>query len=362
MVADHPAFARSVAKIERGKMSARQQFRHHTAFANDVLPYRGLPDIAIVVIGRNEGQRLLDCLVSIGPFARRTVYVDSGSEDGSPAAARCMNVHVVDLDMGQPFTAARARNAGYCAAKKLWPCLKFVQFVDGDCMVDAAWLETAWRSMQAWPEAAIVFGRRRERNCNHSVYNALCDREWDGVAGRSLECGGDAFVRTRAFEDAGMYRSSLIAGEEPELCVRLRSKGWTVWRLDCEMTLHDANMTTLRQWWLRNRRAGYAFAEVSILHWRSPHGIWRRSLLRSVGWGGALPLAAAAGFAHPAAFALLALYPAQVVRIAAHEKFHGAGWRNGFFDVLGKFAEFHGVATWFANRLIGRHQKIIEYK
>ena len=343
-------------------MNARQQFRLHSAFANEALSYRGRPDIAIVVIGRNEGQRLLDCLASLGPFAKRTVYVDSGSADGSPAAARCMNVHVIDLDMREPFTAARARNAGYRAARELWPDLEFVQFVDGDCMIDVAWLENAWRSMQTRPDVAIVFGRRRERNPGHSVYNALCDREWDGIAGKSLECGGDAFVRTQAFEDAGMYRPSLIAGEEPELCVRLRSRGWAIWRLGCEMTLHDADMTTFRQWWLRNRRAGYAFAEVSTLHWRSPHGIWRRSLLRSIAWGGALPLAAAAGLADPAAFALLALYPAQMARIAAREKFRGLGWRNGFFDVFGKFAEFHGVATYFANRLIGRGQKIIEYK
>ena len=48
----------------------------------------GLPALAIVVIGRNEGQRLARCLESIrrvrGVSVRQIVYVDSGSIDESP--------------------------------------------------------------------------------------------------------------------------------------------------------------------------------------------------------------------------------------------------------------------------------------
>ena len=341
-------------------MNTREKFLH-TGSAHDGQPDRS--NVAIVVIGRNEGQRLLDCLASLGPQVARTVYVDSGSADGSTVAARCMNAHVVDLDMAQPFTAARARNAGYRAAIARWPALQFVQFVDGDCMMDPGWIDHALHLMQTRPDVAIVFGRRRERHPERSVYNALCDAEWSGHAGDVSECGGDAFVRAQAFSEVGAYRSSLIAGEEPELCVRLRAKGWTIWRLDCSMTLHDANITTIRQWWRRNKRAGHAFAEVSALHWRSSHGIWKRKLLRALFWGGALPIVAlVGGLVHISALALFALYPLQIARIAAREGYGRAGWRTGIFSVLGKFAEFHGAATWFANRLLGRHQGLIEYK
>ena len=318
--------------------------------------------IAIVVIGRNEGQRLLDCLASLDAGATRIVYVDSGSHDGSPEAACRMNAHVVMLDMRLPFTAARARNAGYGEAMRLWPDVDFIQFVDGDCMVDASWLDSASRYMQAHPRTGIVFGRRRERFPEKSTYNALCDREWSGPPGEARECGGDVFVRVQALHEVGGYDSSLIAGEEPEMCVRLRALGWVIWRLDCEMTLHDANITKMSQWWRRNKRAGHAFAEVAVMHWRSPYGIWKRSLVRSICWGGLLPAAVVVGIFQPAAMTLLALYPVQVARIAARDGFGAGGWRNGTLDVLGKFAELQGAAIWFVNRLTHRRQKIIEYK
>lgn len=41
-----------------------------------------------IVIGRNEGQRLIDCLGSLLGQVRRVIYVDSGSSDGSVEAAR----------------------------------------------------------------------------------------------------------------------------------------------------------------------------------------------------------------------------------------------------------------------------------
>jgi len=40
-------------------------------------------DVAIVAIGRNEGERLKRCLRSVVGKARTVVYVDSGSADGS---------------------------------------------------------------------------------------------------------------------------------------------------------------------------------------------------------------------------------------------------------------------------------------
>ncbi|MDI6027524.1 glycosyltransferase [Corticibacterium sp. UT-5YL-CI-8] len=321
------------------------------------------PGVAVVVIGRNEGQRLIDCLSSLSAYATRAIYVDSGSTDGSSAAARRLGAYVVDLDMRKDFTAARARNAGYRKALKQWPDIAFVQFVDGDCMLDSEWIAAAWRFMALRPDVAAVFGRRRERYPDRSFYNRLCDREWDGKSGSALECGGDVFMRVQAIEHAQGYRTSLIAGEEPELCVRLREAGWMVWRMADEMTLHDADITTMRQWWRRNRRSGHAFAEVSTLHWRSPQGIWKRSLFRAVAWGGALPLIALGGtLIHPAALALLGLYPVQIARIAVRDGLSAEGWRSGFYSILGKFAEFHGVLRWVSNGLTGRRQKIIEYK
>lgn len=318
----------------------------------------------IVVIGRNEGGRLLACLDSLGEAVTRTVYVDSGSTDGSPQAARARGAQVVDLDMTRPFTAARARNAGYERLSQKFPGLDYIQFVDGDCELDAGWLTAAARFLDLHGDVAIVAGRRRERAPQASVYNAMADREWDVSEGPQEECGGDFLIRATAFAEAGGFNPALIAGEEPELCVRLRAQGWQVHRIRAEMTRHDAAMTRFSQWWRRNVRGGHAFAEVSRMHRRSPYGIWKRSVSRAVMWGGAIPAAAlGAALLHPAGLLILSAYPLQIARMARRA---GPGqpdnWRHASFTILGKFPEMQGVLSYEWNRLRGRRRTLIEYK
>src|SRR6476660_3526039 len=85
------------------------------------------PDVAVVAIGRNEGERLQRCLESVRPQCETIVYVDSGSDDGSVDLARGLGVEVVELDMSIPFTAARARNEGLRRLRELRPSLEYVQ-------------------------------------------------------------------------------------------------------------------------------------------------------------------------------------------------------------------------------------------
>ena len=320
--------------------------------------------IGVIVIGRNEGQRLVGCLKSLSLYSQRTIYVDSGSSDGSIEAAALLCAGVVFLDLDIPLTAARARNAGFDALMKIWPDTTFVQFLDGDCEMDAAWINAATAFLSIHKELALVFGRRRERHSRLTVFNAMCDREWDGKAGEVIACGGDILIRADALQSVGGYSNHLIAGEEPELCVRLRERGWKLWRLPLEMTRHDANMSRLSQWWRRAVRCGHAYAQVASIHRRSPFQIWSRNFWRAVFWAGAIPLAAIGGLAiHPASLLLLLAYPLQVVRLANRSP-RGTSyrWSFAFFDTLGKFPEMQGIAQYYINALIGRQQKIIEYK
>src|SRR5690606_29957800 len=153
-------------------------------------------------------------------------YVDSGSADGSPELARKLGADVVELDMSIPFTAARARNAGLRRLREIAPHLDYVQFLDADCTLDAGWPGLALIFLSAHPHVAVVGGRRRDRHPESSVYNWLCDREWDQSAGETLACGGDAMMRIWPLQALGGFRDELIAGEEPELCVRMRASGW----------------------------------------------------------------------------------------------------------------------------------------
>jgi glycosyltransferase involved in cell wall biosynthesis len=319
----------------------------------------------LVVIGRNEGDRLRTCLDSILSDDNPVVYVDSGSTDGSVALARGSGAEVVALDMSMPFTAARARNEGFQHLLQLSPGLDYVQFVDGDCEVVAGWLESARVFLDAHRDIAVVCGRLRERYPDRSVYNLLCDMEWDAPVGEAKACGGNAMMRVKAFTAVRGFRPDLIAGEEPELCVRLRAEGWRIWRLGEEMSLHDAAILHFAQWWMREMRGGYAFASGAYLHGAAPerHGVVES--LRNWVWGLGVPLlilAAVSGWGYWG-FALLAIYPAQVVRLAlAGRRAVKDNWLHALFLVIGKFPEMLGQTLFIYHRCLGRQAQIIEYK
>lgn len=311
--------------------------------------------IDAVVIGRNEGARLLACLASLQGRVARIIYVDSGSRDGSVAAAQAAGAVVVELDMSLPFTAARARNAGLARVEA-----DLVQFVDGDCEVQPGWIPAALAGRAAHPAAVVLCGRRRERHPEASLWNRLADREWDTPVGPARACGGDALMVVRALREVGGYREDLIAGEEPELCLRLRRAGGKIWRLDAEMTLHDAAMTRFSQWWRRTQRAGHAFAEGAALHGASPERHWVAETRRAVLWGLGVPLLAllAGSFLHPLGWLILLAWPLQALRLALR-------WGDpaaAVFAVLGKVPEALGVAGYWLNRLRGRRRGLIEYK
>lgn len=311
--------------------------------------------IAGIVIGRNEGARLIACLDALKGVSP-LIYVDSGSTDGSVAAAQARGAQVVELDMTQPFTAARARNAGLAALPNE---TRLVQFLDGDCVVQAGWIAQAQAFLDAEPEVAVVCGRRREMFPNASVYNGLIDAEWDTPVGDALACGGDALMRVDALRAVGGYNADLIAGEEPDLCVRLRQAGWRVWRLDAEMTAHDAQVTQFGQWWKRTKRAGHAFAEGAALHGGPPEHHWVAETRRALLWGLFGPVLVVVLTVAVGPLGLLAalVYPLQVFRLSRRG---GLAW--AFFSVLGKFAEAQGALSFYWRRLSGGQKRLIEYK
>jgi GT2 family glycosyltransferase len=326
-------------------------------------PETGAPaTIDAVVIGRNEGARLIACLASLKPQVRRIVYVDSGSRDDSVNAARAAGATVVDLDMSRGFTAARARNAGLARLSE--QDSEFVQLVDGDCTVQPGWVAAAAAFLAAAPGAAIACGRRREAHPGASVYNRLCDREWDTPAGAARACGGDALLRLAPVMAVGGFNDTLIAGEEPELCLRLRRAGWTIRRLDAEMTIHDANITRFGQWWQRTRRAGHAYGEGAHMHGAPPDRHWVKETRRALIWGVALPaLALLPAFLTPFALLLFLAYPAQVVRLAWRDgPGRRASWEMALFSVMGKFPEAQGILDFHRSRWRGRKTRLLEYK
>ncbi len=322
-------------------------------------------DVGVVVIGRNEGPRLIDCLQSLSKFIPQVVYVDSASTDNSVLEAKSLGAYVVPLDMKQAFTAARARNTGFDTILSLFPDLKYVQFVDGDCIVSAQWVSSAYGFLNNNPKVAVVCGRRRELYPQKSIYNKLCDFEWDTPIGQAKSCGGDALMRVDVLKSVGGYRNSLIAGEEPELCIRIRRAEYLVWRLDAEMTLHDAAITKFSQWWKRTTRAGYAFAEGAYLNGSAPEYHWVVESKRAWLWGALIPFSTFVAFLINPILGLIIvlIYPLQILRLTFKSRL---GLKEALiqsvFLIIGKFAEVIGQIQFLLDKYNKQQSKIIEYK
>ena len=319
--------------------------------------------LAVVIIGRNEGARLIRGLASVAA-ADRVVYVDSGSTDGSQQAAQEAGAEVVALDMSQPFTAARARNAGLERLRLHGMRPELVQFMDGDCELQPGWLPSAQAFLAAHPEVGVVFGRRRERFPDATMYNRMCDWEWDVPLGEQRACGGDALMRLVALNEVGGYNPALIAGEEPEMCVRLRAAGWKIWRIDTEMTLHDAAMTRLGQFWSRARRAGHAWAEGAALHGAPPERHCVGQVRRALIWGAVVPfvIILLAIALNPWALVFFVIYPLRALRMALREGATRPAWERAWLLSIGKVPEAMGVLEYHLRRLAGRPRGLIEYK
>lgn len=342
--------------------------------------------IGAVAIARNEGERLQRCLRSLAGKCGAVVYVDSGSTDGSVDFARSLGVEVVALDGSQPFSMARARNAGFTRLRELLPHLVYVQFVDGDCELEASWLTLAAHWLDMNPDTVVVCGRRQERYPDRSVYNRLCDIEWNTPAGAAKSCGGDALMRARAFADAGGYNAALIAGEEPELCLRLRAAGGRIERIDVPMTLHDAAILNFGMWWRRTLRGGYGAmdvftrlrgtmrtADIPFHHLTTSAVSWTDRWLLLVGLftAAALLLAPAGNLPRTVAAVLLGwllavgVQAVQALRIARHVRHRAPAFdalRYGLFTMVGKWAQRAGQRRYVRDARAGRTITLIEYK
>jgi GT2 family glycosyltransferase len=318
-----------------------------------------LPDVGAVVIGRNEGKRLGDSLAALRGKVAHVVYADSSSTDGSRELAREQGAQVAHLETG-PYTPSRGRQVGFEALIRERQQLKYVQFIDGDCILDPDWLGKAHAFLEAHPEAAAVFGRRREERCGQSLFSRVIDVDWDHPAGEAANFGGDALVRIEALEKAGGWSINTINAEDIDLSFRIRALGGKIVRLPDAMTLHDIRMTRFSEYWRRGVRSGYGFAEVGLRHRRGPGKMLLRRMVSGAVYALLLPLLAAAGaiWYWPLLAIVALLYLRLFWTLAARCRRRGGSLGTaiayGAFNLACKWANAIGSARYFLDCLRGR--------
>ena len=319
--------------------------------------------VGFVVIGRNEGERRGQSLRTLRAVSDQVVYVDSGSTDGSVKLARDLGAIAVELDDSAPHTAARGRNAGFREVRERFPECEFVQFIDGDCILEPGWLESATEFLYANPKVAVACGRRIEAHPDESLYNRLIDEEWNTPIGRSDYSGGDSLVRVSAFEQIGGFRPELKAGEEPEMTTRLRAEGWEIWRIDAPMTIHDARIHRFGQWWTRSVRGGFGYAEVWSSTGQLPRRAFDALLRRAFFWSLGVPVAVsitALVLREPLVLlGIPAIYAAQIVRIAARRGLSLRALQSAAMIMLAKLPETIGALSYFLGR---KSNRLADYK
>ncbi len=316
-----------------------------------------------VLIGRNEGERLRRSIESVLKLTNHIVYADSASTDGSAKLARSLGAVVVELDRSRPLNAARGRNAGFEALLEHFPGCRFVLFLDGDCRLVESFPSKAIDFLEAHARVAVACGRRFEAFPDASFYNRMADDEWNTPVGQADACGGDSMIRVDALREIGGFDPELMASEEPEMAARLRAKGWQIWRIDAEMSEHDAAIHRFDQWWRRTLRSGYGYAQAWRRTQNLPQAINGRILASAFFWVVGVPIALlvlAMLAKRPAVLLLVPLfYALQVLRIALRRGLTAHGLRVSAMLMLAKFAEVAGATRYFLER---RRSHSIDYK
>ena len=326
------------------------------------------PLVSVVVIGRNEGQRLAACLKSIKEVTLpiELIYVDSNSQDGSPELAEGLGAKVLLVNPQRPC-AAIGRNAGWRAATA-----EYILFLDGDTLLHPDFLQLALNEM-ADETVAVVWGHRREMYPEHSLYNRVLDLDWIYPAGITEFCGGDTLMRRNILEQVDGFSENLIAGEEPELCQRIRLQGKVILHINQPMTLHDLAMTQFQAYWRRALRAGHAYAEVSQRMKNTAFPLWqhdcRRNAIHSMVLIGLLVAGVLCSVITGSVLAIIGLllaYTFLIVRSA-----YKARWRNApaftllLYGIHSHFQQIPiacGQLSYWYHRVRNEQQGLIEYK
>ena len=192
--------------------------------------------ISVIVIGKNEGTRLGDCLThakeALKMLSHELIYVDSRSTDDSVSIARAHGARCLVLEETNT-TAGLGRFAGTQAARG-----EYLLFLDGDMMLQPGFVERAMMKMAAEGYDGAC-GVREDRYMRGGEVISVNPNYFGCTSERIVpEFGGGIFLTADAVRKAGGWSPDTIACEEAELHARLLDAGCRIVELPIPMFIH----------------------------------------------------------------------------------------------------------------------------
>lgn len=198
-----------------------------------------LPNVSLVVIGKNEANNLEDTFNAIlkmdyPPEKIEIIYVDTGSADQSVTIAR-KYAHRVFVESSNWPTSGLARNRGLVEAKH-----EIIHFIDGDISISKEYLKQAVKSILR-PDVDAVTGYFVEKRTD-KFFNRIMDIRRDDINHQERFCestnGGGTYLKSKLLRVNG-YDERILKGQESDLGIRYRAKGFKILFIDQIQGVHN---------------------------------------------------------------------------------------------------------------------------
>ncbi len=225
--------------------------------------------LSVVLITRNQEWNVRSLIESVlnkaSPFLSvEVLLVDSASTDKTVSIASEYPINIIVLDADQRLTAAAGRCVGYQHTSG-----HFVLFLDGDMELYEGWLEKALEILIQNPTIAVITGDviDRPKMTPHDDFTFKAPLRMPDFPVNVKQSGGAALYRRAVLEQVGTFNPYLYSDEEPELCLRIRRKGYRVVKLAYPIALHytdpENDLSTLIA---RSKRRLYLGAGQNLRH------------------------------------------------------------------------------------------------
>lgn len=282
-------------------------------------------ELSVIVKGLNEEanieRTLRAALNACEGLSSEVILADSLSTDETVAIASKLPVTIVQLMDPADRSCGVGGQLGYQYARG-----RLILAIDGDMVVERAWLQAAIRHLDASPRLGGVGGMVKDVNMENIEYRARHQRAPCYMRpGEVDRLNGGGLFKREALEQVGYFTNrNLHAFEELELALRLRSAGWRLERLD-QVAIHHFGHTA-PMWELVRRRwkSRYSCGAGELLRAAIGQPYFKTAIrcfslsLSVVGWWAVLTLLGAGALIFPALWPLagfVALIPPFVMLV-----------------------------------------------